>query len=293
MSRQTNQEKGQREQPQMLEVFGFQVPTSVYYLHRGHAWALPEGSDQVRVGLDDFSQKILGPADALKLPEVGKSYFQDHIFMAQIRQGHKAPFLAPVDGIIDKINPKVIKKPRLIHDDPYGEGWLYLVQANNLQRNKDNLLSGEASAAWINEESHRLLGLMETAIGVTLPDGGAVADDVFGHYPELGWRALVQDFLLPILTRSWKRKEEAEPPMDQEALRREVFRVLQRASADQEFRRTLMDMKTEALAAYKLSTAAQTAILSGDLPWLNEHIGELTQKQLMFVLSCLVPAAAA
>lgn len=293
MSRQTKQEKGQREQPQMLEVFGFQVPTSVYYLHRGHAWALPEDSDQVRVGLDDFSQKILGPADALKLPEAGKSYFQDHIFMAQIRQGHKAPFLAPVDGAIEKINPKVIKKPRLIHDDPYGEGWLYLVQANNLQRNKDNLLSGEASAAWINEESHRLLGLMETAIGVTLPDGGAVADDVFGHYPELGWRALVQDFLLPILTRSWRRKEEAEPPMDQEALRREVFRVLQRASADQEFRRTLMDMKTEALAAYKLSTAAQTAILSGDLPWLNEHIGELTQKQLMFVLSCLVPAAAA
>jgi len=277
----------------MLEVFGFQVPTSVYYLHRGHAWAVPESSGRVRVGLDDFSQKILGPADALKLPETGKSYFQDHIFMAQMRQGHKAPFLAPVDGTIEKINPKVVKKPRLIHDDPYGEGWLYLVSANNLQRNKDNLLSGEASAAWINEESHRLLGLMETAIGITLPDGGAVVDDVYGHYPELGWRALVQDFLLPILTRSWRRKEEAEPPMDQEALRREVFRVLQRASEDQEFRRTLMEMKTEALAAYKLSTAARTAILSGDLPWLNEHIGELTQKQLMFVLSCLVPAAAA
>ncbi|MHB8067183.1 MAG: glycine cleavage system protein H [Desulfobaccales bacterium] len=293
MSRQTNQEKGQREQPQMLEVFGFQVPTSVYYLHRGHAWAVPESSGQVRVGLDDFSQKILGPADALKLPEAGKSYFQDHIFMAQIRQGHKAPFLAPVDGTIEKINPKVIAKPRLIHDDPYGEGWLYLVQANNLQRNKENLLSGEASAAWINQESHRLLGLMETAIGVTLPDGGAVVDDVFGHYPELGWRALVQDFLLPILARSWRKKGEAEPPMDQETLRREVFRVLQRASADQEFRRTLMDMKTEALAAYKLSTAAQTAILSGDLPWLNEHIGELTQKQLMFVRSCLVPATMA
>jgi hypothetical protein len=26
------------------------------------------------------------------------------------------------------------------------------------------------------------------------------------------------------------------------------------------------------------------------LPWLNEHIGEFTQKQLMFILSCLLPA---
>ena len=45
----------------MVEVFGFQVPADTYYLHRGHAWARLEGEDQVRVGLDDFSQKILGP----------------------------------------------------------------------------------------------------------------------------------------------------------------------------------------------------------------------------------------
>ena len=289
------------ERPQMTEVFGFQVPTSIYYLHRGHAWAVPESGGRVRVGLDDFSQKILGPADGLKLPEVGKTYFQDHIFMAQIRQGHKAPFLAPVDGTIEVVNPKVRQKPGLIHDDPYGEGWLFLVNPANLERNMANLLSGEASAAWIDQESHRLLSLMDTAIGVTLPDGGAIVDDVYGHYPDLGWRPLVQDFFLPILTRSWRRKgaaaSAAEPRetsgVDQEALKREVFRVLNRTSEDQEFRRTLVEMQTEALDAYKLSPEAVTAILSGDLPWLNEHIGDLTQKQLRFVRSCLLPFTAA
>ena len=49
--------------PQMREVFGFQVPGENYYLHKGHAWVLPEGDDRVRVGLDDFSQKLLGPAE--------------------------------------------------------------------------------------------------------------------------------------------------------------------------------------------------------------------------------------
>ncbi len=81
--------------------------------------------------------------------------------------------------------------------------------------------------------------------------------------------------------------------MDQEALKRGVFRVLNRTSEDQEFRRTLMEMQTEALDADKLSPEAITAILSGDLPWLNEHIKELTQKQLRFVRSCLFPLAAA
>ena len=292
----STQKNEQRDRLHMIDVFGFQVPTSNYYLHGGHAWALPESSGQVRVGLDDFSQKILGPADELKLPDIGKVYYQNHVFMAQIRQRHKAPFLAPVDGTIESVNPKVRQKPQLIHDDPYGEGWLFLVNPTNLQPNKENLLFGEANAIWIDQESHRLLDLMESAIGVTLPDGGAIIDDVYGHYPELGWRPLVQDFFLPILTRTWKRKGEAAfrpEGVDQEELKREVFRVLNRTSEDKEFWRTLMDMQTEALEAYKLNSEAKTAILSGDLQWLNEHIGELTQKQLTFVVSCLLPGTMA
>jgi glycine cleavage system H lipoate-binding protein len=190
----------------MVEVFGFQVPTDTYYLHRGHAWAVVENGGQVRVGLDDFSQKILGPADELKLPEVGKVYHQDHICMSLVRQGHKASFLAPVDGIIEEINPKVRQQPSLIHDDPYGEGWLFLVSPSNLQHNLNNLLSGEANAAWVDQESHRLLNFMDTTVGVTLPSGGAVIDDVYGHYPRLGWRSLIKEFFLPILTKDWKKR---------------------------------------------------------------------------------------
>jgi glycine cleavage system H lipoate-binding protein len=246
--------------------------------------------------LDDFSQKILGPADELKLPDIGKVYYQNHIFMAQIREKHKAPFLAPVDGTIEAVNPKVLQNPRLIHDDPYGDGWLFLVNPTNLQQNKENLSFGEANAVWIDQESHKLLELMESAIGVTLPDGGAIIDDVYGHYPELGWRPLVQDFFLPILTRTWKRKgDTAVRPeaLDQDELKREVFRVLNRTSDDRDFYRTLINMQAEALEPYKLNSEAKTAILSGDLQWLNDHIGELTQKQLKFVLSCLLPGAVA
>ena len=305
MSKQTNGEKGQRQdlapssRPQMAEVFGFQVPTSTYYLHRGHTWAMLEKTGQVRVGLDDFSQKIFGPADQLKLPDVGKTYYQDHICMALIREGHKAPFLAPVDGRIEAVNPKVRQKPGLVHDNPYEEGWLFLVNPSNLQHNLDNLFSGEANVAWIDQESHRLLNFMDTTVGLTLPSGGAIIDDVYGHYPELGWRPLVQEFLLPILTRTWKKKASeplVAPGPDEEALfmlKREVFRVLNRTSEDREFRGALMDMQSEVLDTYQLSIEAKTAILSGDLKWLNEHIGELTQKQLMFVLSCLLPATAA
>jgi glycine cleavage system H lipoate-binding protein len=185
----------------MVDVFGFQVPTETYYLHRGHAWVVLEDSGQVRVGLDDFSQKLLGQADDLKLPEVGKVYYQDHLCLALFKQGRKASFEAPVDGAIEAVNPKLRQNPGLIHDDPYGEGWLFLARPINLRRNLENLLSGEANAAWIEAESQRLLNLMDTTVGFTLPDGGAIVDDVYDHYPELGWRPLVQEFFLQNLSK--------------------------------------------------------------------------------------------
>ncbi len=187
-------------QSKMMEVFGFRVPTEGYYLHRGHAWVVLEKADRVRVGLDDFSQKILGPADGIKLPEVGKTYYQDHIFLALLRQGSKASFVSPVDGIIAEVNEKVREKPSLVHDDPYGEGWLLLMEPTNLQQNLFNLVSGEATAEWIDAETHRLLDMLDTKVGFTLQDGGTIVDDVYGHFPALGWRKLVQGFFLRHLT---------------------------------------------------------------------------------------------
>jgi glycine cleavage system H protein len=157
--------------PQIADVFGFQVPTSTYYLHRGHTWAVLEDTGQVRVGLDAFSQKILGPADEVKLPEIGKVYYQDHLCMALLREGYKASIEAPLDGAIEAINPKVRQRPGLIHEDPYGEGWLFTVKPANLQQNLENLFYGESNVTWIEQESQRLFYLMNTTIGPTLPSG--------------------------------------------------------------------------------------------------------------------------
>ncbi len=153
--------------PEMRKIFGFQVPSGNYYLHQGHAWVLPEGDDRLRVGLDDFSQKLLGPAEWVKLPEIGKTYYQDHLCMALFRQGHKASFEAPVDGVVEATNPKIEKNPGLIHDDPYGEGWLFVVKPLNLKHNLEKLISGEDAVIWTEEETHRLLNLLDTRLGFT------------------------------------------------------------------------------------------------------------------------------
>jgi|GEM_PF-197295 len=65
--------------------------------------------------------------------------------------------------------------------------------------------------------------------------------------------------------------------------RREVSRVLDRTSRDFFFWRELMEKGSETLKGYQLSNEAKAAIVCGDLRWINENVGDLTQKQLSFI----------
>lgn len=75
------------------------------------------------------------------------------------------------------------------------------------------------------------------------------------------------------------------PKTEEERLiqKREVLSVLNRTSDDAGFWNDLMEKGSDALEEYRLSSEAKAAIISGDLKWINENIGELTQKQLMFI----------
>ena len=63
----------------------------------------------------------------------------------------------------------------------------------------------------------------------------------------------------------------------------EVIAVLNRASEDLTFWRDLMERGSQALEGYHLSLRAKAAIVSGDLNWIRQHVGELTKEQLRFI----------
>ncbi len=184
-----------QDRPRLREVFGFAVPNDLY-LHRGHAWVRLENCGRVRIGLDDFSQRLFGPADELRLPEPGQELQRDCPGWGMTRLGQEAAFLNPLYGVVEVVNPKVQHRARLAHDDPYGEGWLFVVSPTNLKPDLENMLFGRGNVVWIENEAHKLLGMLESTAGATLPSGGEIIDDVYGHYPQLGWQRLVKEFLL-------------------------------------------------------------------------------------------------
>ncbi|GFP32824.1 glycine cleavage system H protein, partial [Candidatus Hakubella thermalkaliphila] len=49
---------------------------------------------------------------------------------------------APVTGEIVKVNQKVIESPEIIHEDPYGKGWIVVIEMSDPSE-LDNLMTAE------------------------------------------------------------------------------------------------------------------------------------------------------
>jgi DNA-binding NtrC family response regulator len=70
-------------------------------------------------------------------------------------------------------------------------------------------------------------------------------------------------------------------PQDEQALvhKEEIVRVLDRAATDGEFVYRLLHQWADALEEYDLNNAEKLALLTGDLEWIEKHLGDLTAKQ--------------
>jgi len=175
-------------------VKGFDVPRH-YHFHNGHTWARIESGGNMRIGLDDFSQKVFGQADGFELPLMGKEMNRNEIAWGLKRRDNLADVLAPIDGVIMEVNTKVLENPGLANREPYGEGWLFLVRTPDVKSAAKNLMSDEASVDWVNAEVEILEEMVTEVAGPLAADGGTFGSDIYGNLPGLEWKKLTRAFL--------------------------------------------------------------------------------------------------
>ncbi len=187
-------EAAERVIPAISEWFHF--PEKNVYYHQGHSWAIPESGGVVRVGIDDFAQKLVGKIDAVLFPQVG----------SQVRQGEKAwglrvgsrtiDMLSPVDGKILEINKDLLRSPESISKDPYGQSWLMKVQAPRISANLKNLLSGRLVGKWMEGVRENLFARMNYNLGAVSQDGGVLVDGIARSLDREKWDKIAEEFFL-------------------------------------------------------------------------------------------------
>lgn len=117
------------------------VPKELLYT-KDHEWVRLEDG-KARVGITDHAQKSLGDIVYAELPAVGKT----------VKKGERAATVesvkavgevfAPLSGKVVEVNETVTQSPDLINKDPYGQGWLFVLEiADN--KEIETLLTPEA-----------------------------------------------------------------------------------------------------------------------------------------------------
>jgi DNA-binding NtrC family response regulator len=77
-------------------------------------------------------------------------------------------------------------------------------------------------------------------------------------------------------------------PEEQKILHKEkVIEILERAATDSQFAENLFANGTDALEEYRLTAAEKIAILTADIPWIESHIGKLSETQKRWLLQRL------
>jgi glycine cleavage system H lipoate-binding protein len=178
----------------VTQVKGFDLATD-YYFHSGHTWAAIDSGGVIRVGMDDFSFKLLGGPDGFDLPLMGQELNQATPGWGIRRKHHQADVRSPVNGVITRVNETVRTRPGLSQENPYGDGWLFTVHNADITGAVKHLMDDETSVPWLDSEITTLEAMIQEITGPLATDGGVLRPDVFAGLPALGWDRLTRTFL--------------------------------------------------------------------------------------------------
>ncbi len=174
----------------------FRFPTEDMYFHQGHVWAKMEDEDVVKVGIDDFAQKLVGKIDSIKVPEIGSAVTQGGKGWTLKVDSKSIDMLSPVDGKILAINRTLVDSPESINEDPYGDAWLMKVQVPEISANMKNLLSGKVAGRWMEEVKEDLFSRMNYNLGTLYQDGGVPVNGIARNLNQEKWDEIAREFFL-------------------------------------------------------------------------------------------------
>src|SRR5204863_5444784 len=108
------------------------------------------GDGRVRVGITDYAQDALGDVVYVDIPETGTEVKAHEPFGEVESTKSVSDIYSPVTGTVIERNGALEDRPELVNENPYGEGWMVAIQAE--QGSLDGLLDADAYEAFLREE---------------------------------------------------------------------------------------------------------------------------------------------
>ncbi|MGB1648025.1 MAG: glycine cleavage system protein GcvH [Cycloclasticus sp.] len=116
-----------------------------------HEWALLEADGNVRVGITDHAQELLGDLVFVELPEVGQSVGKGDECSVVESVKAASDIYSPVTGEIVAVNDSLEDSPEVINDSPYDDGWIFIIKPVDTAE-LDDLLEADGYESFTEDE---------------------------------------------------------------------------------------------------------------------------------------------
>jgi glycine cleavage system H protein len=152
-----------------------------------------EHDGEARVGIDDFSTRLIGKIDRASLPGVDMPVKENSVCFLLHSGPRTVRMVAPASGAIKAVNPRIAADPSIINQDPYSDGWIFSMR---LKGNEVKGLYHETVAKkWLESEVERLQRVFVSDLGMTSTDGGEALPDISSRLTEAQWAKIISQFL--------------------------------------------------------------------------------------------------
>ena len=118
--------------------------------HKEHTWAKISGN-KATIGITGYAQDSLGDIVYVDLPDTEIEVAANTELTEIESTKATSAIIAPVSGVVIDINDKLADAPEIINEDPYGKGWIAVIEMNNLSEIGD-LMDADEYEGYIEEE---------------------------------------------------------------------------------------------------------------------------------------------
>jgi glycine cleavage system H protein len=108
-----------------------------------HIWVKIGAENTAIVGITYFAQESMGEMTYVEFPEIGMEVAKGEFLCVIASSKAIVDILSPLSGEVIENNKAVDKKPKLVNESPYEEGWLIKIKASDIEELND-LMSSEA-----------------------------------------------------------------------------------------------------------------------------------------------------
>ena len=124
-----------------VDKFTFRVKRNCWYSPEG-VWVQQEG-DRTRLGLTDYLQQSSGDMAFVEVRPSGTALKDGDELASVETMKVQMEVASPLSGMVVEVNERLETTPEMINEDPYGEGWLAVVQPIAWDAERTSLLSDE------------------------------------------------------------------------------------------------------------------------------------------------------